>query len=94
MLFPHRSSEETKPGFLKVVPLNEEEIITGKTETKKWHHKIDLKWLVPSLKTLGRFDKIFLQLTDQYLSEKKVLPSLMLAIAIIYFGVAAFVYLD
>ena len=78
--------EDSKPGFLKVVPLNKEEIETDKKQKKKR--------LVPSLKSFGKLDKIFVQLTDQYLSEKKFLPSLMLAIAIIYFGVAAFVYLD
>ena len=90
-----RTEEEDdvpKSGCVNVIPVKIEEIENEETEKEKWH--LNLKWLIPSLKTLGKFDKIFVYLFNIYLSEKKVLPSLMLAIATIYFGVAAIVYLD
>ena len=90
-----RTEEEDdvpKSGCVNVIPVKIEEIENEETEKEKWH--LNLKLLIPSLKTLGRFDKIFVYLYNIYLSEKKVLPSLMLVIATIYFGVAAIVYLD
>ena len=73
---------------MNVIPVKIEEIENEETEKKKWHQ--NLKCLIPSLKTSGKFDCF----VNTYLSEKKVLPVLMLAITMIYFGIAAFVYLD
>ena len=81
-------------GCIRVAPVNEEEIDAHEGEKKKWYQKIDLKWLLPSLKTLGEIKEMFGLFKLLFFPEKKVLPSLMMAIAIIYFGVAAIVHLE
>ena len=43
-------------GCIRVDPVNEEEIDTHEGEKQKWHQKIDLKWLLPSMKTLGEVE--------------------------------------
>ena len=43
-----------KSGCVNVIPVKIEEIENEETEKEKWH--LNLKWLIPSLKTLGKFD--------------------------------------
>ena len=47
----------TKSRCVKVVPFDKEENETEETEKKKWRQKLDLAWLLPSLKTLGEFGR-------------------------------------
>ena len=46
----------SKSRYLNVIPLNEEE--TEIKEEQKWHQKVNLKIWIPSLKTLGKFEKM------------------------------------
>ena len=43
---------------MDVIPTNEEEFETMGKTTKKWFQKVQLKWLLPSLKTLGEFESM------------------------------------
>ena len=46
----------SKSRYLNVIPLNEEE--TEIKEEQKWQQKVNLKIWIPSLKTLGKFEKM------------------------------------
>ena len=46
----------SKSRYLNVIPLNEEE--TETKEEQKWQQKVNLKIWIPSLKTLGKFEKM------------------------------------
>ena len=57
-----RTEEEVNipnAGCIMVAPVNEEEIDANEGEKQKWHQKIDLKCLLPSLKTLGEVEVFF-----------------------------------
>ena len=56
MEYQRTEEDDDGPRCLKVFSTNIEEMDTEETEEKRWHQKIDLTLLVPSLKTLGELE--------------------------------------
>ena len=61
MEYQRTEEEDNIPnsGCIRVAPVNEEEIDTHEEEKQKWYQQVDLKWLLPSLKTLGEIEEMF-----------------------------------
>ena len=72
MEYQRTEEEDNIPnsGCIRVAPVNEEEIDAHEGEKKKWYQKIDLKWLLPSLKTLGEIEGMFVSLKLLFFREE------------------------